>query len=160
VISPDAPTVNSIEYRDTGVILTVTPRVNAGGLVTMEVAQEVSNVAPSSGAAVGNTASQNQSPTISQRKVETTVAVQDGQTVALGGLITDSRTNSSSGLPWLSRLPFVGWLFSVKSEQAARTELLVLITPRVVGGAEQARQVTQELRARLRTVAPLEERLR
>lgn len=156
VISPDAPTVNSIEYRDTGVILTVTPRVNAGGLVTMEIAQEVSNVAANSG--TGTTA-QTQSPTISQRKVETTVAVQDGQTVALGGLITDSRTNSSSGLPWLSRLPFVGWLFGVKNEQAARTELLVLITPRVVGGAEQARQVTQELRARLRTVAPLEERL-
>jgi general secretion pathway protein D len=156
VISPDAPTVNSIEYRDTGVILEVTPRVNAGGLVTMEISQEVSNVS----AATANTQSQQDSPTINQRKVESTVSVQGGETVALGGLITDRRENAARGLPFLSRLPVIGWLFGTKADNAARTELLVLITPRVVGSTEQARQVTQELRSRLRTIAPLEQRLR
>jgi len=153
-------TSNSIEYRDTGVILNVTPRVNAGGLVTMEIVQEVSKVRDVITTAATTTQSQASSPTISQRKVETTVAVQGGETVALGGLISDSRTNASDGLPYLSRLPVVGWLFGTKNETAERTELLVLITPRVVGGMEQARQVTQELRGRLRSVAPLEQRLR
>ena len=153
VISADAPTVNSIEYRDTGVILDVTPRVNAGGLVSMEISQEVSNVS-------SETSGDIDSPTISQRKVETTVAVKGGETVALGGLIQDRREQGSSGLPWLSRLPAIGWLFGTKSDAARRTELLVLITPRVVGSTEQARAVTQELRSRLRTIAPLEERLR
>lgn len=152
VISADAPTVNSIEYRDTGVILDVTPRVNAGGLVSMEISQEVSNVS-------SETSGDIDSPTISQRKVETTVAVKGGETVALGGLIQDRREQGSSGLPWLSRLPAIGWLFGTKSDAARRTELLVLITPRVVGSTEQARAVTQELRSRLRTIAPLEERL-
>jgi general secretion pathway protein D len=156
VISPDAPTVNSIEYRDTGVILEVTPRVNAGGLVTMEISQEVSNVS----VATTNTQSQQDSPTINQRKVESTVSVQGGETVALGGLITDRRENASQGLPFLSRLPVIGWLFGTKSDSAARTELLVLITPRVVGNTDQARQVTQELRSRLRAIAPLDQRLR
>lgn len=153
-------TSNSIEYRDTGVILNVTPRVNAGGLVTMEIGQEVSNVRDVVTTAATTTQSQASSPTISQRKVETTVAVQGGETVALGGLITDSRTNGSDGVPYLSRLPYVGWLFGTKNESAARTELLVLITPRVVGSMDQARQVTQELRGRLRTIAPLEQRIR
>lgn len=153
-------TSNSIEYRDTGVILNVTPRVNAGGLVTMEISQEVSDVRPVDTASATTTESQATSPTISQRKVETTVAVQGGETVALGGLITDNRTQSSDGLPYLSRLPVIGWLFGTKRDSAARTELLVLITPRVVGSMEQARQVTQELRSRLQTIAPLEERIR
>ena len=156
VISADAPTVNSIEYRQTGTILEVTPRVNAGGLVTMEISQEVSDVV----ASTVTTDVTSQTPTISKRKVETTVAVQGGETVALGGLIRDSRTNTSSGVPFLSRLPIIGWLFGVKTNVAARTEVLVLITPRVVGSTEQARQVTQELRSRLRTIAPLEQRLR
>jgi general secretion pathway protein D len=156
IISANAPIVNSIEYRDTGVILEVIPRVNAGGLVTMEISQEVSNVSP----ATQNTSAQQQTPTINQRVVTSTASVQSGETVALGGLITDDRRNTSSGLPFLSRLPIIGWLFGTKSDTAARTELLVLITPRVVGSADQARQVTQELRSRLRTVAPLEERIR
>jgi len=151
-------TSNSIEYRDTGVILAVTPRVNAGGLVTMEISQEVSEVRPVAQTA-STTSSQETSPTISQRKVETTVAVQGSETVALGGLIRDSRTNSSDGVPYLSRLPWIGWLFGAKAESATRTELLVLITPRVVGSTEQARQVTQELRNRLRTISPLEQRI-
>jgi general secretion pathway protein D len=152
----DFATSNSVEYRPTGVILEVTPRVNAGGLVTMEIAQEVSEVE----ASAVTTDVTSQTPTISMRRVQTTAAVQGGETVALGGLISDRRTNASQGVPFLSRLPFIGWLFGRKDQVAERRELLVLITPRVVGNVDQARQVTQELRSRLRTVAPLEQRLR
>ncbi len=149
-------TSNSVDYRPTGVLLDVVPRVNAGGLVTMEISQTVSAVVPST----VSTDVQLQTPTINQRVVESTAAVQSGETVALGGLIQDRRTNTSSGLPFLSRLPVIGWLFGTKSDIAARTEVLVLITPRVVGSSDQARQVTQELRSRLRGIAPLEERIR
>ena len=152
----DFATSNSVEYQQTGVVLEVTPRVNAGGLVTMEIAQKVSEVVNST----VTTTVTSQTPTISNRSVETTVSVQGGETVALGGLIRDSRSNTSSGVPFLSRLPVIGWLFGTKANIADRTELLVLITPRVVGSSEQARQVTQELRSRLRTIAPLEQRIR
>ena len=144
--------VQTIEYRDTGTILTVTPRVNAGGLVSLEIIQEVSNVRPEDNL-------QFDSPTIATRRIESTVAVQSGQTVALGGLIRDERSKGSSGIPYLSRIPFIGFLFGKKTERAQRTELLVLITPRVVPNAEEARRVTQELRRRLRTITPLEERI-
>jgi general secretion pathway protein D len=152
----DFATSNSVEYRQTGIILEVTPRVNAGGLVTMEISQEVS--APVNSPV--DTTLTGQTPTISNRRVQTTAAVQGGETVALGGLISDTRENRSQGVPFLSRLPLIGWLFGRKDETAVRRELLVLITPRVVGNTDQARQVTQELRSRLRTVAPLEQRLR
>jgi general secretion pathway protein D len=152
----DFATSNSVEYRQTGVVLEVTPRVNAGGLVTMEISQEVSEVENST----VTTDVTSTTPTINNRRVQTTASVQGGETVALGGLISDTRLNSSSGVPFLSRLPFIGWLFGIKSETAVRRELLVLITPRVVGNIDQARQVTQELRSRLRAVAPLEQRLR
>lgn len=144
--------VQTIEYKDTGTILNVTPRVNAGGLVSLEISQEVSNVVPQENPTID-------SPTISTRKIESTVAVQSGQTVALGGLIRDERSKGSAGIPYLSRIPVVGFLFGNKTEQALRTELLVLITPRVVPNQEEARRVTDELRRRLRTITPLEERL-
>ena len=144
--------VQTIEYRDTGTILNVTPRVNAGGLVSMEISQEVSNVRPEENQTID-------SPTIATRRIETTVAVQSGQTVALGGLIRDERSKGSAGIPFLSRIPYVGFLFGNKSEQALRTELLVLITPRVVPNQDEARRVTEELRRRLRTITPLEDRI-
>ena len=144
--------VQTIEYRDTGTILTVTPRVNAGGLVSLEIIQEVSNVRPEDNL-------QFDSPTIATRRIESTVAVQSGQTVALGGLIRDERSKGSTGIPYLSRIPFIGFLFGKKTEKAQRTELLVLITPRVVPNQEEARRVTQELRQRLRTITPLEDRI-
>ena len=156
VVGNEFATSNSVEYRQTGTILEVTPRVNAGGLVTMEIAQEVSRPVPSP----VSTQLTSQTPTINTRKVETTVSVQGGETVALGGLITDRRQDFSSGVPFLSRLPFIGWLFGVKNPVTDRSELLVLITPRVVSNTDQARQVTQELRSRLRTIAPLEQRIR
>ena len=145
--------VSNIQLIDTGVILRVTPRVNAGGLVTMEIEQEVSNVVSTTTAGV-------LAPTIAQRRITSTVAVQSGQTVALGGLITESRTKTTSGIPILSSLPLIGPLFGVRIDDTDRTELLVLITPRVVRNMEEARAVTDELRRRMRAVRPLGERIR
>jgi len=156
VIDPDSPVVNSIEYRDTGVILLVTPRVNASGLVIMEIQQEISNVVP----APSQTVSEVTSPTINQRQINSTVAIASGETVALGGLIQDERERSQSGIPFLSRLPVVGALFRTRSNTTRRTELLVLITPSVVENPARARAVTRELRNRLRSLEDLEERVR
>ena len=142
VQNPGAPQVNTIEMRDTGVILKVTPRVNEGGMVLLELSQEVS-------ASVPTTTSGLDSPTIQQRKISSTVAVQDGQTLALGGLISDNRTTSRTGIPWLGDLPVVGTLFSDKTNNFTRTELLVLITPHVVYDEKSAHDVTEELRAKL-----------
>ena len=153
IVDTDAPLVNSVEQVQTGVILSVTPRVNAGGLVTMEIQQEVSD-------AVETTTSDIDSPTISQRRIASTVAVQSGETVALGGLIRDNRDNRQTGLPFLSSLPVVGWLFGVTDRVSERTELLVLIAPTVIGSQEEARAATEELRRRLSGVAPVRERLR
>jgi len=138
----DAPLVNSIQYVDTGVILRVTPRINSGGLVTCDVEQEVSSVSSDSLTGI-------LTPTISIRKIRSTVSVQSGQTVALGGLISESRNDNSTGLPGLSRAPIIGGLFGTKDQGLTRTELIVFITPRVIGSAEDARDVTKELRSRL-----------
>jgi general secretion pathway protein D len=153
VVDPDAPVVNTIEQRDTGVILTVTPRVNASGLVIMEIDEETSDP-------VQTESSDIDSPTIRQRRVSSTVAVESGQTVVLGGLIRDSRQAAQTGIPLLQDLPIIGSLFSVADNRNTRTELLVVITPRVIRNPNQARTVTKELRQRLRSLAPLELRVR
>ena len=148
VINPDSPIVNSLEYRNTGVILRVTPRVNSNGVATMEIEQEVSDVSRT-------TTSNIDSPTIAQRRIRSVVAVADGQTVALGGLIRHNRTGTRSGLPLLSDIPILGALFGEDSHSVARTELLVLLTPRVVRNPEEARAVTEELQRRLQAVPPV-----
>ena len=145
-----APLVNTIELLDTGVILKVTPRVNAGGLVIMEIEQEVSDAIPSVGTSFID------SPTIQRRSIKTTVAVQSGETVALGGLIRDKKFKAKSGVPMLSKIPILGFFFgATTAKDDERTELLVLITPRVVKDQQEARDVTEELRRRLRAVIPL-----
>jgi len=141
-IDPDSPIVNSVEYFDTGVILEVTPRVNAGGLVTLDILQEVSDAIPTETSGIN-------SPTIQQRSIRSIVAVQSGETVALGGLIRERSTKSTTGVPVLQDIPVLGNLFKTTGQEAQRTELLVLITPRVVRGPAQAREVTEELRQRL-----------
>ncbi|MDH3314422.1 MAG: type II secretion system secretin GspD [Gammaproteobacteria bacterium] len=142
----DANLVNSIEYRDTGVILSVTPRVNAGGLVTMEISQEVSDVSPNPDAPLA--------PTIQQRKINSTVAIQSGETVVLGGLIRENDSFTSSGIPGLYNIPIIGFLFGQTSDERSRTELVVLITPRAVQGAEEARQITNEFRDKMESLKP------
>jgi general secretion pathway protein D len=152
VANSDAPIVNSIEYRDTGVILNVSPRVNSGGLVVLDIVQEVSDVVPT-------TTSDLNSPTIQQRRVKSTVAVQSGESVALGGLIRDSNSKGVTGLPVLSEIPVLGNLFKTTDNTQRRTELLILLTPRVVANRKDAREITEELRSRVRALAPLEFRI-
>lgn len=144
----DAPLVNSIQYHDTGVILKVTPHVNESGQVQMEVSQEVSDVG-------ATTSSSLNSPTIQERKINSTVAVQDGETVALGGLIKDSRSRERTGIPVLQDIPYVGNLFGTTNNSGTRTELLVMITPHVIQGVQKLRNLTNELRQKLGATAPL-----
>jgi general secretion pathway protein D len=141
-------TTSTIEYRDTGVRLTVTPRVNAGGLVTMEVEQEVSDVEQTTTSGID-------SPTIQQRRISSTVAVQSRQTVVLGGLIRENKGKSKSGIPVLHTLPAVGPLFGQTSYTTRRTELVIVLTPQVVRNPEDARKVTRELREKLKGLPPL-----
>lgn len=140
--------VNSVQYENTGVILQVTPRVNRSGEVMMDISQEVSDVS-------STTSSSIDSPTIEQRKITSTVAVQDGETVALGGLISKSRTESKNGIPFLQEIPVLGNAFRDTQDNDTKTELVVLITPHVVDSVERARAVTDELRRRLPMVEPL-----
>lgn len=143
-----APVVNTIQFRDTGVILKVTPRVNEGGLVLMDISQEVSDVART-------TTSNLDSPTIQQRKIASSVSVTTGETIALGGLIRDRRVDGDSGIPILKDMPVLGNLFKSTTETTNRTELLILITPQVVRAPADIRRVTQELRDRLRIPASM-----
>ena len=126
----DAPIVNEIEYRDTGVILDIIPRVNSSGLVVLDIIQEVSDVGATSSAA-GTTVTEGITPTISQRRIASTVAVNSGETIALGGLIRDTNTETVTGVPVLSDIPILGNLFKTTTDIKRRTELLILLTPRV-----------------------------
>lgn len=149
----NANIINTIERLDTGVLLSVTPRVNAGGLVIMEVEQEVSDVDDSG---TGGTLT----PTIQKRTINSTVAVQSGETVVLGGLIRENRSQSGSGIPGLHTLPVVGLLFGQKRDTARRTELVVLITPRASRGSSDARQITDEFRRKMESLQPFSDETR
>ncbi len=142
-ITTTAPIVNSVDYHSTGVIMQVTPRVNSGGLVTLDIAQEVSDVA----AQATNTVQG--SPTFNDQIFRTRVAVQDGQTVGMAGLIRDNASEGNAGIPLIKDLPVVGTLFSSQSNTRRRTELLVLITPHVVHDQRDARALTEDLRSQL-----------
>ena len=144
-LGSNAPIVNSVELRDTGVILRITPRVNKSGLVLLDVAQEVSDVVPT-------TTSNLNSPTIQQRKLSSSVAVHDGETIALGGLIRDSRSKSRDGVPLLRRIPLLGTLFGSVANDRRRTELIVLLTPHVIRSREEAANMMDELREQFRTL--------
>jgi general secretion pathway protein D len=146
-LTTGAPVVNSIAYRETGVIMEVTPRVNSGGLVTLDIAQEVSDVDPS------QTTRGLNSPTFLQRTVRSRVAVQDGQTIGLAGLIRDNVTTGNGGIPWLRSVPLLGALVSQQDNRRQRTELLVLITPRVIHDQRDARSLTEDLKAQLPNAA-------
>jgi general secretion pathway protein D len=135
--------LSSVQYRDTGKILTILPQINSAGLVNMEITQEVSAV----GASIfGNT----NSPSFTSRETETTVVVQDGQSVLIGGIIDDQMTRSRSGVPFLMDIPVLGRLFRTESDQTDRTELIVLITPHVIRNRLEAQSVTDEFEERIR----------
>jgi general secretion pathway protein D len=139
-------TTGSVQYLNTGVVLDVKPRVNPGGLVYLEVQQEVSN--PEAAPAGTN-------PPIDQRQLSTQVAVQSGRTVLLGGLIRDLGTVSDTGIPLLSSIPVIGHLFGNTTHTTTRTELIVLITPQVINNADDADRITAEYQSRFKSLAPL-----
>jgi general secretion pathway protein D len=142
-LAAGAPVVNSVDYHSTGVIMQVTPRVNSGGLVSLDIAQEVSDVAgPAANTVQG-------SPTFNDQIFRTRVAVQDGQTVGMAGLIRDNVSNDNGGIPFLKDIPILGTLVSTQSNARMRTELLVLITPHVVHDQRDARALTEDLRNQL-----------
>ncbi len=139
---------NEVKYLNTGVILNVQPRINPGGLVYMNIGQQVSQVDRAAGLVNGN-------PTISQRELATQVAVQSGQTVLLGGLIQQNDGSSNIGVPWLNRVPLLGRLFGTTSHSRNRTELIVLITPRVISSSDDARRITDDYQKAFESLAPL-----
>jgi general secretion pathway protein D len=131
----------NISYRDTGVQLDVTPSVNAGGLVTMELQQSVTDVGS------GGTSN---TPTFFQRNINSKVAVRSGESVVLGGLISDSKNSKREGLPFFSDLPVIGWLFGGTTIEDERQELLVIITPHVMKSDKDIQDVTKDMRNRMK----------
>ncbi|EIL98647.1 general secretion pathway protein D [Rhodanobacter thiooxydans LCS2] len=139
---------SQVNYLSTGVILNVQPRINPGGLVYMNISQEVSQADKSVPLVNGN-------PAISQRKLATQVAVQSGQTVLLGGLIQQAEGNTDTGIPGLNRVPVLGRLFGSTNRSRNRTELIVLITPRVIRGGADAKQITDDYQSKFESLEPL-----
>lgn len=140
-----------VQFRDTGIKLDVTPRVNPGGLVYLEISQEESTPEGTADA-TGNVA-------VNQRTIDTEIAVQSGQTVLLGGLIRETTGESNSGVPGLSRIPLLGKLFGSSGKNYLRQELLVLITPTVIDSAESAQALTDDYRERFKGLKPLLKKL-
>lgn len=134
--------ISSVQYLDTGVLLTVTPRVNASGLVTMEINQEISNASKTTSSTID-------SPTIQKRTAQSSVTIQSGETLVMAGLIKEESSRSADGLPWVSEIPLLGGLFGKQTRSDNRTELIILITPRVLQTIKQASDITDEYRKRM-----------
>ncbi len=140
---------NSIQNRSTGVTLNILARVNPSGIVTLVINQEVSApIAPAANSSI-------QSPSFSKRFVQTQVTVQDGDLIAIGGIITESETNSSAGVPLLHRIPIVGAAFGSKSISKERTELVVFMRPRVIYDTNQITEASDEIKASLKRLQKL-----
>jgi len=137
----------NVQYLETGVSLNVTPRVNPGGLVYLEIEQEESTP--------GEQVGQFGAPPIDKRTIKTEIAVQSGETVLLGGLIRETKTKGKSGVPGLVRIPLIGRMFGSSSNDTVRQELLVMITPTVIENADAARDLTNEFKNRFRGLRPL-----
>jgi general secretion pathway protein D len=137
--------LNNVTYKETGVVLEVTPRVNAGGYVTMDVNQSVSDV-------LNTTTSQIDSPTFRQRRLTSTISVKTGESILLGGLIQQQDNRGKSGIPFLNDIPGVGVLFGTHNNGAARTELIMLMTPHVVANSQQSHELTHRIENQFRAV--------
>lgn len=144
-LTPDAPVLNSVEYRDTGVILNVTPRIGSNDAVTMQIEQEISAV---------RSGSNTLTPTLSKRRVASNISVTSGQTVLLAGLISKRDERGRNQIPGLGDLPGVGALFGQRGRSNQRTELVVFIRPTVIRTGEDAQSVAQEFRSRLLVARP------
>jgi general secretion pathway protein D len=142
--------VSSAQYVSTGVTLTVTPRINPGGLVYLDLTQDVS-VAGKRNEDISTSGN----PPINTKSVTSQVAVQSGQTVFLGGLIQESSSISQSGLPYASRVPFFGRLFGSKIRANERTETLVMITPTVIESTADLKLISDDLRKEFKDIPPI-----
>ena len=143
LINNENASTSTIQYKDTGVNLVVTPSVNAGNIVTMQVDQTVTDVGSPQASAGGQ-------PAFLQRQISSKVAVRSGETIVLGGLIKDNKTTGKAGVPFLQDVPIVGNLFGTNEVAGNRTELLVVITPRVVRSDIDIREVSEDLRDRMK----------
>jgi general secretion pathway protein D len=137
-INGDRQTTKS-EYRKTGVDITVTPSINAQGIVIMEISQKISNSVPDSTGAGGN-------PNIFERSLTTEVVAQSGQTIILGGLISENTNTSDKKTPWIADIPFIGNLFKSSGDSVNRTELIMLITPKVIDRTDQWQELTESFK--------------
>ena len=129
------------QYIDTGVLVAVTPRINAGGLVTMDIQAEVSNP--------GDVTTAGEAPPINTRSLQSIVAVQSGDTLVMGGLIRDTKGQGSEGIPLLSKIPVIGGLFGAQDIKEQRSELVLFVTPRVVETQNDMRTIVEDLRKRM-----------
>ncbi len=136
-----APVVNTIDYRNTGVILRVVPRVNSNGNVLLDIEQEISAVTPATSGSL--------TPTVSQRKVKSSIAVASGQTVLLAGLISETTQNNRSGIPLVDQFD-LGKLIGSNTKSTIRTELIMFIRPQIIRDGVDAMRVAEELRTKLK----------
>ncbi len=127
------------QYRDIGIILKVKPRVNEGGLVAIDLTQEISTFSTIPVGAAGE-----QQIALNKTEATTNLVVQDGQTIVIGGLIREDTTKGRTGVPFLSRIPIIGWLFGNTQDDKARVELIILLTPRVVKNQVEAKDITTD----------------
>ena len=149
VLTTNNTVVNTVDYRNTGIILHVAPRVSANGDVRLDIEQEISSVVPSNNAATALT------PTIQERKVKSSISIANGQTVLLAGLIQDQKNENKSGIPLLDDLQGIGNAFSNQDNTKMRTELIIFIRPQIIRDSQDAHTVAEELRSKLRgTLSP------
>ncbi|MGZ5871359.1 MAG: type II secretion system secretin GspD [Bradyrhizobium sp.] len=142
VLTTSNTVVNTIDYRNTGVILRVSPRINVNGNVRLDVEQEISNVSPQT--------AQSLTPTVSERKVKSSISVANGQTVLLAGLISEQQNKDRNGIPVLDQIPGLGDAFSHQDKKTTRTELIIFIRPQIIRDSLDAHFVAEELRSKLR----------
>ena len=129
---------NSVQYRSTGVNVSITPIINSQGVISLSIAMSVSNAQPITGGGVS-------SPTITNRAITTEILSGDGQTVALGGLIQETKTDGDNGVPGLSSIPILGNLFKNKSDSVGRTELMMLITTKIVNNSSEVDEFSEAM---------------
>ena len=142
VLTTSNTVVNTIDYRNTGIILRVSPRINVNGNVRLDVEQEISNVSPTTAASL--------TPTVSERKVKSSISVATGQTVLLAGLISEQQNTDRNGIPLLDQIPGLGDAFSHQDKKSVRTELIIFIRPQIIRDGTDAHFVAEELRSKLR----------
>jgi general secretion pathway protein D len=142
VLTTSNTVVNTIDYRNTGIILRVSPRINVNGNVRLDIEQEISNVSPTTATSL--------TPTVSERKVKSSISVATGQTVLLAGLISEQQNGTRSGLPLLDQIPGLGDAFGHQDNSTARTELIIFIRPQIIRDGSDAHIVAEELRSKLR----------